>query len=353
MARRGQVDVKAMKEQIKTLQGGFEADKRMWKPTLDGQLEKSFIIRFLPSSDGTPFTKYYEHSFDYFPPNNNTTKKKYWKNCINTFGYDRECPICEKNRELYNSPYDKDKDLGKERARKLNYVSNIFIVKDDDHKENEGKVFLYKFGKSIYDKINQKMNPSDEDRKDPEFKEFYPYELYDTNEDGSPNEDCAGNFYLKIKEKGKFANGNQIPNYEDSKFLSPCAFLKNDEDAIGAVLDACHALEEFTAEDKFPDNDSVIKLVGHLLGIDAEGDDPTDDEPQAGNLFDDGDDIPDFPTPSVPQESAPSTPQEEPVVVEENPAPITVDKKKASAPPSPSDDDDEAFFNQVKKGGKK
>ena len=128
--------------------------------------------------------------------------KKYWiRNCINTFGYEKDCPVCKKNMEYWNSAFESDKKLASQRKRKLNFVSNILVIKNPANPDDEGKVFLYQYGQKIYDKMKQLMFPSDEDMLDPDFKSFIPFDL----EEGA-------DFLLKVKKQGDF------PNYDDSKF---------------------------------------------------------------------------------------------------------------------------------------
>lgn len=110
---------------------GFTKDERFWKPTLDKDTKTGIaIFRFLPDAEGNPFVKLYHHSFDYMVDG----VKKYWiKNCVNTFGYDRECPICKKNMEYYNSAFESDKALGSKRGRKQKFISNIYIVSNPNN----------------------------------------------------------------------------------------------------------------------------------------------------------------------------------------------------------------------------
>jgi hypothetical protein len=292
---------------------GFEKDTRFWKPSLAGDKERSYLIRFMPDPSGITSVKYQDHSFDYYI---GETKKKYWKKCINTFGFDKECPICKQSWEYKDSAFENDKKLGGERCRKLHYVSNIYVIKDDYNPENNGKVFLYDYGKSVFDKLNSKSNPTAEDLKDPEFVKFFPSDFFE-----------GADFFLKIKEKGKFPNGNQIPNFEESKFLKQSSFLGGDEDKIEAQFDLTVALDEFRDESKYPTNEEVIKQIGFVLGLaPAPPDSKPKNESSSGSagLFGDApeDDIPDF-TPDDPSDDN-------------------------DAPPFDADEDD-TFFADMKK----
>lgn len=226
---------------------GFEKDTRFWKHTADDQGKAAAVIRFIPDKDGNPFVKYYTHSFDYMVDG----VKKYWiRNCINTFGYDKDCPICKKNMEYWNSPFEQDKKLASQRKRKLVFVSNILVVKNPANPDDEGKVFLYQYGQKIYDKMKQLMFPSDEDMLDPDFKSFIPFDL----EEGA-------DFLLKVKKQGDF------PNYDDSKFSGQKPL--GDDKKIDSVMAKTYELNEFMAPEKFPANEETIKTLGSVLGIAA------------------------------------------------------------------------------------
>lgn len=226
---------------------GFEKDTRFWRHTADDQGRAAAVIRFIPDKDGNPFVKYYTHSFDYMVDG----VKKYWiRNCINTFGYDKDCPICKKNMEYWNSPFEQDKKLASQRKRKLVFVSNILVVKNPANPDDEGKVFLYQYGQKIYDKMKQLMFPSDEDMLDPDFKSFIPFDL----EEGA-------DFLLKVKKQGDF------PNYDDSKFSGQKPL--GDDKKIDSVMAKTYELNEFMAPEKFPANEETIKTLGSVLGIAA------------------------------------------------------------------------------------
>jgi hypothetical protein len=224
---------------------GFQKDERLWKPTVDEKGNATAIIRFLPDKEGTPFVKYYTHNFEYMVDG----VKKYWiKNCLNTFGYDKECPICKKNQEYWSSAFESDKAIASKRKRKLVYKANILIVKNPAKPEEEGKVFLYEFGMKIYDKLKDKMFPSDEVKALGQYDEYMPCDLYE-----------GANFKLVQVKQGEF------PNYDKSEFFSQSAVGKDAliEEIMGKVYD----LNEFVGEDKFPTNESVVTALGSLLGL--------------------------------------------------------------------------------------
>ena len=147
---------------IEALSAGTDAtDSRdnFWKPEIDKAGNGMATIRFLPASpgdgdDALPWVKLFSHGFQ--GPGG-------WliDNCLTT--KNQQCPVCEHNNRLWNSGIEANKEIVRKQKRKLNYIANIFVVSDPKHPENEGKVFLFKFGKKIFDKLNEAMNPQFED----------------------------------------------------------------------------------------------------------------------------------------------------------------------------------------------
>lgn len=227
-------------------------DERLWKPTVDEKGNATAIIRFIPDQSGTPYVKYHTHNFSYMLDG----VKKYWiRNCINTFGYDKECPICKKNQEYWNSAFDSDKSIASQRKRKLVFMANILVIKNPADPEAEGKVFLYSFGQKIYDKIKDKMFPSDELKSLGEYDEYVPFDLYE-----------GANFKLVQVKQGDF------PNYDKSEFLKQSPVGKEKE--IEVIMEKTYDLSEFVTEDKFPTNEEVITKLGSLLGLSSKTEAP-------------------------------------------------------------------------------
>ena len=130
------------------------ADERLWKPELDKSGNGFAVIRFLPAPDGEdmPWAKIWSHAFK------GPQGQWYIENSLTTLGKDD--PVGELNRELWNSGKESDKAIARAQKRKLSYYSNIYVVSDPAHPENEGKVFLYKYGKKIFDKLVEAMQPA-------------------------------------------------------------------------------------------------------------------------------------------------------------------------------------------------
>ena len=152
----GSLTAKLVKEVEKTNKAGNGADERLWKPEVDKAGNGYAVIRFLPAPDkeDLPWAKLYSHAFQ-------GPGGWYIENSLTTVG--SKDPVSEYNTELWNSGSDANKQIARNQKRKLSYYSNIYVVKDPANPDNEGKVFLYKFGKKIFDKIMAAMQPEFED----------------------------------------------------------------------------------------------------------------------------------------------------------------------------------------------
>jgi hypothetical protein len=214
-------------------------DDRFWRPELDKSSNGYAVIRFLPASEGEdlPWAKYYSHGFQ---------GKGGWfiENCPTTLG--QKCPVCESNSELWNSGMEKDKDIARNRKRRLHYVSNIMVVSDPANPQNEGKVFLYKFGKKIFDKINEAMNPEFADE-----EAINPFEFWN-----------GANFKLKVRKVAGYIN------YDKSEFDSSTALLDGDDTKLEELWKSQYALTEFTDAANFKSYDELRTRRDATLGAD-------------------------------------------------------------------------------------
>jgi hypothetical protein len=238
--------VKEVEKMNSTSSGG--ADDRFWKPEMDKTGVGSAIIRFLPSPDGEelPWAKIYSHAFKgpggWYIENSLTT---------NNNGKD---PVSEYNRELWNSGNDKDKETVRRQKRKLSYYSNIYVVKDPANPANEGKVFLYKFGKKIFDKILTAVKP--------EFDDETPVNVFDFW--------TGANFRLKIKKVDGYWN------YDKSEFDAPSPLL-DDDDALEALWNKQYSLAALVAPDQFKSYEILEKRLKTVLNANVSSR-PLDDE---------------------------------------------------------------------------
>ena len=217
----GSLTEKLVKEVEKMNTGSGGADDRFWKPEMDKTGVGSAIIRLLPAPEGEdlPWVKMYSHAFQ-------GPGGWFIENSLTTLG--QKDPVSEHNRELWNSGSEKDKETVRKQKRKLNYYSNIYVVKDPLHPENEGKVFLFKFGKKIFDKILNAMQPEFEDE-----EPMNPYDFW-----------TGGNFRLKIRKVEGYWN------YDKSEFDKPSPLL-DDDDAMEALWKKEYSLSAIVAADQF------------------------------------------------------------------------------------------------------
>ena len=225
------------KELEKTVSTGGGADERFWKPELDASGNGYAVIRFLPAPKGetVPWAKLYSHAFQ-------GPGGWYIENSLTTTG--GKDPVGEVNRKLWNSGSDEDKEIARKQKRKLAYYSNIYVVKDSKNPENNGKVFLYKYGKKIFDKIQAAMQP--------EFQDETPVNVFDLWE--------GANFKLKIKTVAGYWN------YDSSEFDSPAA-LSADDEVLEGIYNQEYSLEAFTAADQFKSYDELEQRLNLVLGI--------------------------------------------------------------------------------------
>ena len=217
-----------------TKEGG--ADERIWKPALDKSGNGYAVVRFLPAPDGEslPWAKVYSHAFQ--GPGG-------WliDNCLTTNG--DQCPICAANNKLWNSGVESDKEIARNRKRKLSYYSNIYVVKDTANPDNEGRVFLYKYGKKIHDKVIAAMQP--------EFQDETPINVFDFWE--------GANFKLKIKTVGGYWN------YDSSEFAAPSALSADDEE-MESLWQQAYSLESYTSADQFKSYTELENRMSMVLG---------------------------------------------------------------------------------------
>ena len=232
----GSLTAKLVKEVEKTNNAGGGADERLWKPELDKTGNGYAVVRFLPAPDGEeiPWAKLYSHAFQ-------GPGGWYIENSLTTTG--GKDPVSDYNRTLWNSGNEADKDTVRKQKRKLSYYSNIYVVKDPTNPQNEGGVFLFKYGKKIFDKIMEAMQPEFEDE-----EAINPFDFWQ-----------GANFKLKIKKVAGFWN------YDSSEFdkVSP---LLDDDDALEALWKKEYSLTAVTAPDQFKTYDELEKRLKYVLG---------------------------------------------------------------------------------------
>jgi hypothetical protein len=237
-SKMGSLTEKLIKQVEKLNDGGSKDDDRFWKPVMDKSGVGSAVIRFLPAAEGCelPWAQVWSHAFQ--GPGG-------WliDNCLTTLG--QQCPVCEKNRVLWNSGSDRDKEEARKQKRKLSYYANIYVVRDPANPDNEGKVFLYKFGKKIYDKILAAMQPEFEDE-----TPINPFDFW-----------TGANFKLKLVKKDGYWN------YDKSEFAAPSALLDGDDDELERIYKSLNNLNDFTDPKEFKSYEDLKKRLEYTLGL--------------------------------------------------------------------------------------
>lgn len=222
-------------------------DEREWKLTIGKDGNGSALIRFLPCPDEgqLPFVKIFRYAFSYLngeiQPQGSKTGKWFIENSLSTLG--QTDYVYEANKQLWETGVESNKEIARKRKRTLNYYSNILVINDPEHSENNGKVFLFKYGKSIMDHIAKAMNPvvaDDFDDEKPEaFDPFNPY--------------FGADFALRI------ARIKGWPSYENSSFKKPKPMLKGDDEAIEKAFAATYSLQELLDPSHFKSYDELKK----------------------------------------------------------------------------------------------
>lgn len=237
LKRKSQNSFQILQKELEKSKSDSKSDDRFWKPELDASGNGYAVIRFLPAPDGetVPWAKLYSHAFQ-------DVGGWYIENSLTTIG--QNDPVGEVNRRLWNSGSESDKEIARKQKRKLSYYSNIYVVNDPKNPDNNGKVFLYKYGKKIFDKIQAAMNP--------EFQDETPVNVFDFWE--------GANFKIKIKTVGGYWN------YDSSEFSSPSALSADDEE-MEAIWKKSYSLEAFTAPDQFKSYDELKQRLDIVLGI--------------------------------------------------------------------------------------
>ena len=233
----GSLTAKLVKEVEKmNNNGSTSGDERVWKLECDKSGNGYAVIRFLPAPDGEdlPFVKLYSHAFQ-------GPGGWYIENSLTTLG--QKDPVSEYNTMLWNNGTDAGKETARKQKRKLTYVSNIYVVKDPANPENEGKVFLYKYGKKIFDKLTAAMQPEFEDE-----EAIDPFDFWQ-----------GANFKLKAKNVAGYRN------YDSSEFARPDALLDDDEE-MESVWKKEYSLAELVAADQFKTYDELKLRLDYVLG---------------------------------------------------------------------------------------
>jgi hypothetical protein len=232
---------KAIQDTTKTAESGSKDDTRFWQPTVDKAGNGMAVIRFLPApaadgDDALPWVRVFNHGFQgpggWYIENSRTTLN------------DKD-PVSEFNSTLWNSGIEANKEIARKQKRRLTYISNILVVSDPSNPENDGQIRLYKFGKKIFDKVTEAMNP--------EFADETPVNPFDMWE--------GANFKLKIR------NVERYRNYDKSEFAAKSALLDGDDDKLEALWKKEYSLKEFTDPSNFKSYEVLKAKLDKVLGL--------------------------------------------------------------------------------------
>jgi len=214
-------------------------DDRFWRPELDKSSNGYAVIRFLPAfgDEDLPFVKTYSHAFQ-------GPGGWYIENCPTTTG--GKCPVCEANNKLWNSGLESDKDIARTRKRKMQYISNILVVSDPTNPQNEGKNFLFKYGKKIFDKINEAMSPEFEDE-----EAINPFDFWK-----------GADFKLKVRKVAGYIN------YDKSEFDAQSALFGGDDEKLESLWKKEYSLIAFVEADQFKSYEDLSTKFTGVIGND-------------------------------------------------------------------------------------
>lgn len=268
-------------------------DDRFWKAQVDKAGNGSAVIRFLPalSDDDLPWVKMYDHGFQ------GPTGKWYIEKCLTTLG--QQDPVVEHCNDLWGSGLESDKDIARQRKRRLSYICNVLVISDPKNPENDGQVKLFKFGKKLFDKIKDKLQPTFEDEQKVDV--FSPFE--------------GANFRLRIRKVDGYSNTDK------SEFDGSSA-ISDDDNEMLAILNKRHSLTEFLDPSSFKSYDELKKKLDMVLSGGGAG------NRKAADFLLNEEDKP---------KAAAKPPMRE----------VAAQAPKASAKPKATDDEDLSFFESL------
>ena len=214
-----------------------QEDENLWKPTVDKAGNGFAIIRFLPSESEVPWVRYWDHGFK------GPTGKWYIEKSLTSIG--QQDPLGEHNAKLWNTGNEEDRETVRKQKRRLHYVVNILVISDPSAPQNEGRVFKYQFGKKIFDKIQDLMQP--------QFPGETPVDPFDVWE--------GADFQLKIR------NYEGYRNYDKSEFKSPSPLFDGDEVQLQAVLNQLHDITEYVDPANYKTYDQLQTKLYEVLGM--------------------------------------------------------------------------------------
>lgn len=241
LKRQKESNFEKLTKAVTSLNKGAEAnskDTSFWQPTVDKMGNGYAVIRFLPAPKGEdlPFVRIWDHGFQ-------GPGGWYIEKSLTTIG--KEDPVSEYNSKLWNSSSDDDspeRKQARKQKRRLSYVSNIYVVSDPGNKENEGKVFRYKYGKKIFEKINDMMHPVH-----PDEEAMNPFDFWE-----------GANFKLKIRQVDGYRN------YDKSEFERSAPLA--DDAELEEIWNTQYSLNALIADSEFKTYDQLKARLALVLG---------------------------------------------------------------------------------------
>ena len=248
-------------EKLNTKSTAQSADDRFWYPAVDKAGNGYAVIRFLPASEGedVPFIRIWDHGFK------GPSGKWYIENSRTSLGAGEKDPVGEYNSKLWNATDDDNSPQRRQaraQKRRLTYISNVIVLKDPANPENEGKVFLFKYGKKIFDKLNEVMHPQF-----PDEQPMNPFDLWD-----------GANFQIKIR------NVEGYRNYDKSQFAEAGPLLDDDE-KLEKIWKRQHKLKPFLDPSNFKSYDELKRKLNEVLGLDETFGEIPDEKPKTEKKF--------------------------------------------------------------------
>jgi hypothetical protein len=220
--------------------GGKNVDERFWQPEVDAAGNGYAVIRFLDTpavdgEDGLPWVQIWSHGFQ-------GPGGWYIENSLTTLG--KTDPVSEYNTVLWNSGIEANKEIARKQKRKLTYIANVLVISDAKRPQNEGKVFLFKFGKKIFDKIKEQLEP--------QFADETPMNPFD--------------FWKGADFKIKIRNVEGYRNYDKSEFAAPAPLLSGEDAKIEQVWKSAYSLKDFLKPENFKSYDELKAKLDKVLG---------------------------------------------------------------------------------------
>lgn len=241
-AASGKKSLESLTSELNKVAGGENAkgaDDRFWSPTVDKAGNGYAVIRFLPAppDEDVPFVRIFDHGFQ-------GPGGWYIENSLTTLG--KNDPVSDHNSKLWNSGIEANKEIARKQKRRLHFISNIYVVSDSGNPANEGKVFLYKYGKKIFDKLKEAMEPQFADE-----EAVNPFDMW-----------AGANFKLKIR------NLEGYRNYDKSEFDKSGPLLKDDE-ALEKIWKSEHSLKAFLDPSNFKSFEELQARLSKVLAEDS------------------------------------------------------------------------------------